>query len=154
MEEVFKLSSLLVAPFWLMMILLPRWRVTRRLMRSPLVALGPALLYAVLTTPRLPALAPALLRPELPTIAALLGTPEGATIAWAHFLAFDLFVGRWVYLDGRERGVSAWVTSPVLFMTLLAGPLGYLLHLATRRLFGRVLSDNAARDAAGTTHEI
>jgi hypothetical protein len=24
-----------------------------------------------------------------------------------HFLAFDLFVGRWVYLDSRERGISA-----------------------------------------------
>ena len=150
MEEVFKLSSLLVAPFWLLTILLPRWRFTERVMRSPLVALGPAVLYAVLTAPRLLALAPALLRPELPTIAALLGTPEGATIAWAHFLAFDLFVGRWVYLDGRARGVSAWVTSPVLFLTLLAGPLGFLLHLAARRLFGRVSPEEAARAAAAT----
>ena len=150
MEKVFELSNLLVAPFWLLLILLPRWRFTSRVMRSPLVALGPAVLYAALTTPRLPALAPALLRPELPTIAALLGTPEGATIAWAHFLAFDLFVGRWIYLDGRERGVSAWVTGPVLFLTLLAGPLGFLLHLAARRLFGRVASGKAAGDAAST----
>src|SRR5918998_5170721 len=150
MEELFKLSNLLVAPFWLMMILLPRWRFTDRVMRSPWVALGPAVLYAVLTTPRLLALAPVLLRPELPTIAALLGTPEGATIAWAHFLAFDLFVGRWVYLDARGRGVSAWVTSPILFLTLLAGSLGFLLHLAARRLFGRVSSEEAARDAAAT----
>ena len=138
MEEVFGLSSLLVAPFWLLMLLLPRWRITRRVMRSPFVALGPAALYAVLTAPRLLELAPALLRPELPTI------------AWAHVLAFDLFVGRWVYLDARERGVSAWVTSPVLFLTLLAGPLGFLLHLAARRLFGRALSEKAARDAAAT----
>lgn len=150
MEGVFNLSNLLVAPFWLLMMLLPRWRLTGRLMRSPLVALGPVILYTVLVTPRLPALAPALLRPELPTIAALLGTPEGATIAWAHFLAFDLFVGRWAYLDGREHGLSAWVTSPVLLMTLLFGPLGFLLHLVARRLFGREVSEKAARDAAAT----
>ena len=153
MEEVFKLSNLLVAPFWLLMILLPRWRFTNRLMRSPWVALGPAALYAVLMTPRLLELAPALLRPELPSIAALLGTPGGATIAWAHFLAFDLFVGRWVYLDGRERGVSAWVTSPVLFLTLLAGPLGFLLHLAARRLFGDAVSGRATSGVAAT-HEV
>jgi hypothetical protein len=150
MEEVFKLSNLLVAPFWAMMILLPRWRFTTRVMRSPWVALGPAVLYAVLTTPRLLALAPALLRPELPTIAALLSTPVGAAIAWAHFLAFDLFVGRWVYLDGRERGVSAWVTSPVLFLTLLAGPLGFLLHIVARHVVGRATSEPAARGAAPT----
>jgi hypothetical protein len=150
MEEVFRLSSLLVAPFWLLMILLPRWRLTGRVMRSPWVALGPAALYAALVAPRLLSLAPALLRPELPAIAALLGTPEGATIAWAHFLAFDLFVGRWVYLDGRGRGVSAWVTSPVLFLTLLVGPLGFLLHLAARRLFGRAASETATPGAAAT----
>ena len=148
MEEVFGLSNLLVAPFWLLMMLLPRWRFTERVLRSPLVVLGPAVLYTVLTTPRLLELAPALLRPELPRIAALLGTPEGAAIAWAHFLAFDLFVGRWVYLDERERGVSAWVTSPVLFLTLLVGPLGFLLHLAARRLFGSVESEKAANDVA------
>ncbi|HEV2708367.1 MAG TPA: ABA4-like family protein [Pyrinomonadaceae bacterium] len=153
MEEVFKLSNLLVAPFWLLVILLPRWRFTERVMRSPLVAVGPAVLYAVLMTPRLFALVPTLLRPELPTIAALLGTPEGATIAWAHFLAFDLFVGRWVYLDARERGVSAWVTSPILFLTLLAGPLGFLLHLAARRFYRRVLPEKAAGNAAAM-HEI
>ena len=150
MEVIFKLSNLLVAPFWLLAILLPRWRFTDRVMRSPLVALGPAVLYAALTAPRLHDLAPALLRPELPTISALLGTPEGATIAWAHFLAFDLFVGRWVYLDGRERVVSAWVTSPILILTLLAGPLGFLLHLAARRRFGRAVSGKVARDAAAT----
>jgi hypothetical protein len=153
MKEIFELSNLLVAPFWLLLILLPRWRFTNRVMRSPLVALGPAVLYAVLMAPRLLLLAPMLLRPELPTIAALLGTPEGATIAWAHFLAFDLFVGRWIYLDGRERRVSAWVMSPVLFLTLLAGPLGFLLHLAARRLFGRVLPEKGVYDAVAM-HEI
>ena len=150
MEGVFGLSNLLVAPFWLLAILLPRWRLTERVMRSPLVALGPAALYAALVAPRLPELAPALLRPELPAIAALLGTPEGATLAWAHFLAFDLFVGRWVYLDGRGRGVSAWVTSPLLLLTLLFGPLGFLLHLAARRLFGRASSEAAAAAAQET----
>ena len=33
-------------------------------------------------------------RPDLAAVAALLSTPAGATLAWAHFLAFDLMVGR------------------------------------------------------------
>ncbi len=52
METVFSLSSLLVMPFWLLMILLPHWRFTRCVMRSPLVILSPALLYAALVLPR------------------------------------------------------------------------------------------------------
>ena len=67
----------------------------------------------------------------------MLGTPEGATVAWVHFLAFDLFVGRWVYLDARARGVSPWATSPLLFATLMVGPVGLLGYLAVRGWVGR-----------------
>lgn len=134
---LFSSSSLLVAPFWLLMVLAPRWRLTERLVRSPWIIAGPVALYAALVLPRLGALAPALARPELATIAALLGTPAGATIAWAHFLALDLFAGRWIYLDARERGLPAWLVSPVLVATLMFAPLGlaaYGLALLARRL--------------------
>ncbi|HRC77211.1 MAG TPA: ABA4-like family protein [Kouleothrix sp.] len=137
METIFSLSNLLVLPFWLLMITLPRWRATERIMRSPLVSAAPALLYLVLVLPRLAELLPALANPTLAGVAALLGTPAGATIAWAHFLAFDLFVGRWAYLDSRERGVSAWIMAPVLLCVLMLGPVGFLLYLAARALAGR-----------------
>jgi hypothetical protein len=81
---------------------------------------------------------PVLLTPSLSTIAALLGSEAGATIAWAHFLAFDLFVGRWIYLDSRERGLSAWLVSPLLVLTLLVGPLGLLGYLVARASTGRI----------------
>ena len=48
MQTIFSLSSLLVLPFWLLMIFVPRWHWTQRIMQSPLVAAAPALLYAVL----------------------------------------------------------------------------------------------------------
>jgi Domain of unknown function (DUF4281) len=137
METVFSLSGVLVMPIWLAMILVPGWSVTRRVVASPLVALAPALLYAVLVVPRIVELLPMLAAPELESIAQLLGTPDGATIAWIHFLAFDVFVGRWVYLDARERKMSAWVSSPILFFVLMFGPLGFLMHLVARRMFGQ-----------------
>jgi hypothetical protein len=140
MEMFFSIGNYLVLPFWLLMILLPRWRWTQRLMRSPLAAAPPALLYVALVLPQLAALFPAVASPRLAEIAALLGSPSGATIAWLHFLAFDLFVGRWAYLDSRERGLSAWLMAPVLFLILMFGPLGFLLYLAARRLTGSVAS--------------
>jgi hypothetical protein len=114
------------------MILLPRWRWTERIIRSPLVSAAPAALYATLTLPRLSEIWPAVARPTLTGVGALLGSPAGATIAWVHFLAFDLFVGRWIYLDSRERQVSPWLTAPLLFLTLMLGPAGLLLYLAVR----------------------
>jgi hypothetical protein len=147
METIFSLSSLLVMPFWLLMIALPHWRWTSRLMRSPLVCAAPALLYLALALPRIGELLAAVARPTLPGIAAVLGTPAGATLAWAHFLAFDLFVGRWIYLDSRERGLSAWIMAPLLFLTLMLGPIGFLGYLAVRAI------TNARQPRAAGAHE-
>ena len=106
-------------------------------MRSPWVAAGPAVLYAILMLPRLAEHVPTLLRPDLNTIANLLGSPLGATIGWTHFLAFDLFIGRWIYLDSRQRGIRVWLMAPILFFTLLLGPCGFLLHLVLRHILTR-----------------
>jgi hypothetical protein len=132
MTLLFRLSNLLVLPLWGLMILLPRWRWTGRIIRSPWVSAAPALLYAALVLPRLGAIWPAISRPTLGGIATLLGSPEGATIAWVHFLAFDLFVGRWIYLDSQERRLAVWLTAPVLFLTFMFGPLGFVSYLVTR----------------------
>ena len=146
MEILFELSGLLTLPFWVLMLLLPGRRLTERAVRSPWIAAGPAVLYALLVLPHFVEHAPVLMRPELGKIANLLGSPAGATISWAHFLAFDLFVGRWIYLDGRRRSASAWLMAPVLFLTLLFGPLGFLLHLCLRRAFGRSKPADAGLD--------
>ncbi len=132
MATLFDASFLLVAPFWLLMIALPGWRVTGRVIASPWIAAPVAALYLALVLPGLPGVLGAVSSPSLEAIAPLLGTPEGATVAWVHFLAFDLFVGRWVYLDARERGITPWLSSPLLFLTLMLGPAGLLGHLLVR----------------------
>ena len=136
METVFSASFLLVLPFWLLMVFLPTWSWTQRIMRSPWIAAPAALLYTVLVLPRSPEVLAAVASPELGGVAALLGSPAGATIGWIHFLAFDLFVARWAYLDSRERGLNPFVMAPVLFATLMLGPVGLLGYLALRRTLG------------------
>lgn len=134
MSAIFRMSSLLVLPFWALMIVLPRWRWTTRITRSPLISVAPALLYIALVTPRIEQIWPAVFRPTLNGIAFLLSSPAGATIAWTHFLAFDLFVGRWIYLDSQQRHISAWMMAPVLYLTLMLGPLGFALYLGIRSM--------------------
>ncbi len=141
MSLIFSLSSLLVMPFWFLMIFLPRWRWTQHILQSPLVVAAAALLYAILVLPQIGSLFPLLLRPNLASIALLLGTPGGATIAWVHFLAFDLFAGRWIYLDSQERGISFWIISPLLFLTIMFGPLGLVSYLIVRSGYAIVKRD-------------
>ena len=134
MNLLFELANLSVMPFWLAMILAPRQRLTQRLMARPWPAAVLAVVYATVLAPLLPSLLPLLARPRLAEIAAALGTPAGATLGWLHFLAFDLLVGRWVHADSLERDLPWWRTAPVLFLTLMFGPLGWLTHLLTRDL--------------------
>ncbi len=135
METLFNLSNLLIMPFWLLMILLPGWRWTQRIMRTlwPNVVL--AGIYTVVLLSQIGDAAGSLLNPSLDGIASLLGTPAGAAAGWVHFLAFDLFVGRWAYLDSRTRGISARLVAPTLFFILMAGPMGLLLYLALRLIW-------------------
>jgi hypothetical protein len=137
METIFQLSSVFVMPFWLLMIFFPHWRWTKRIMASLWVVVPAALLYAVLIAPMALSLVDDLINPSLEAIAALLGSPTGATAGWVHFLAFDLFVGRWAYLDSRQNNFSAWLISPILFLVLMFGPLGLMLYLVVRALLLR-----------------
>lgn len=136
-ETVFTFVNLLALPFWVLMIFLPRWRWTRRIMESLWPVSILALIYAGLLISQVAApgggdLLAGLANPSAGAIATLLGNPAGVTVGWVHFLAFDLFVGRWAYLDSRERGLSAWLASPALFFILMAGPLGFLLYWLAR----------------------
>ncbi len=149
MELIFSASGFLVLPFRALMIFAPHWHLTRRVLQSPWAVLGPALVYSLLVIPRLAQILPQVMRPELPSIAALLATPAGATIAWLHFLAFDLFVARWVYLDAAERRLSSWLVSPLLFLTLMVGPIGLLGYLVARSPVAHVLARHLLSFARG-----
>ncbi|WP_433826454.1 ABA4-like family protein [Actinoplanes sp. CA-015351] len=131
---LFSLTFMLAAPFWALMILLPRWSWTNRIISSPLIVLPIVVIYAVLVIPAFGDVLPAVTNPTLDGVAELLGSPAGAAAGWAHMLAFDLFVGRWAFLDSREREISPLVMAPILLLTILLGPLGLAAYLAVRKL--------------------
>ncbi|QOC91774.1 ABA4-like family protein [Micromonospora craniellae] len=137
---LFTLTFALVAPFWALMILLPRWPLTTRIIASPLIVAPVLAIYAVLVLPTLGEVLPAVASPTLDGIRELLGTDDGAAAAWAHMIAFDLFVGRWAWRDSRERRIPALVMAPVLVSTILLGPIGLAAYLAVRTRWTRPVS--------------
>jgi hypothetical protein len=60
-------------------------------------------------------------------------SPLGFVAAWLHYLAFDLFVGFWVYQEGLRLRLPTWQTSLCLLVVLMVGPLGLGLFLLRRR---------------------
>ncbi len=129
---LFSLTFAVAAPFWALMILAPGWSWTRRIIASPLIVVPVVLIYAALVIPAFADVLPAVASPTLSGIRDLLGTADGAAAAWAHMIAFDLFAGRWSWLDARDRGIPALVMAPVLLLTILLGPLGLLAYLLIR----------------------
>lgn len=116
------------APLWLAMILLPRSPVTAGLVRlaTPLyAALGTtyvALLASGWGGERVDFRDPA-------TVRAGLSRPKGFLAGWTHYIAFDLFVGRWVWEQGLAERRS---TRVALLLTWLAGPAGLAVFLGQR----------------------
>lgn len=134
---LFTLTFAVAAPFWALMILLPHWSRTARIIKSPLIVLPVLVIYAMLVIPAFGDVLPAVLSPTLDGVRDLLGTADGAAAAWAHMIAFDLFAGRWAWLDSRERGVPALIMAPVLVLTILLGPLGLAAYLGVRTRWPR-----------------
>ena len=64
---------------------------------------------------------------------------DGAlTAGWFHYLAFDLFVGTWIAREGTLRIASPLirlVLIPVLGLTFMFGPAGFLLFTVLRPIF-------------------
>ena len=141
LDDWFGLTFPLVAPFWALMIVLPGWSWTRRIVGSPLIVLPPLLVYLAIVLPRFGDFWSAYTSPSLPGLQSLLGSPAGSAAIWAHLIAFDLFVGRWMYLDARERRVHPLLMAPVLFFTILVSPVGLVSYLGLRHV--------AARSGAG-----
>ena len=131
-ELLFNLAFPLAAPFWALMILAPNWSWTRRIAGSPLIVLPVLACYLAAVLPILPDFAAEMFGPDLAGVRHLIGTAEGTSLIWAHLIAFDLFIGRWMYLDSRDRGIHPLIVSPILLLTIFLSPFGLLSYLAAR----------------------
>ena len=78
------------------------------------------------------AAAPDLTDYSIAGLRALFMSDGGIVLGWTHYLAFDLFTGLWISRDADAKGFSRLAQLPVLFATLMAGPIGLLLWLAVR----------------------
>lgn len=132
MSTVFDLAFYAAMPFWVLMILLPTWSWTAKIVSTPWVVLPTLVVWAVAAIPLFGPLWMLVLSPSLPELTDLLAEPGAVTLLWAQIIAWDLFIGRWIYLDSRTRGIHPLITSPLLVLTVLLSPIGLPLYLVLR----------------------
>ncbi|GAB3170238.1 ABA4-like family protein [Telluribacter humicola] len=141
-DQAFQIANLLVLPQWLLMVVAPRWRVTLWLVRSFIIPVLLAVLYALY------------LFDGGPIDFAAFGTLDGIKglfrnggdgvmlAGWIHYLAFDLVAGSVVLRDAQEKEIPHWLIIVPLLFCFMLGPIGLLLYclIRTIRLPGTVLS--------------
>jgi hypothetical protein len=143
--NLFELAFPVAAPFWAFMIFAPGWSVTRRVARSPFMVLPSLFVYFLAVAPILPRFAAEMLSPDLAGVRDILATADGTTLVWAHLIAFDLFIGAWMYRDSRERVIHPLVMAPILVLTILLSPFGLTAYLAVRRPASRAAEAGPCR---------
>ena len=67
---------------------------------------------------------------SLPQVQKLFTSPWVALAGWIHYLAFDLAIGAWLARRILERGITRWILLPILPLSFLFGPIGFVLGQA------------------------
>jgi hypothetical protein len=120
------------SPFWTLMIVAPGWRWTQRIMASPWSVTPPLIFWFIFALPRFGELLPHVAKPTLAGWQELVSDPAALTFVWAQIIAWDLFLGRWMYLDSRKRGIHPLAASPLIALATLLSPIAVPLYLLLR----------------------
>ena len=148
---LYQVWNWLVLPFWLLLIFFPSWKFTELVVR---MHIGP-LLFAVLYISNgiVNFFYPVPISDAIGAFAANVTTasslfsPEwfffgisniySLTLAWVHYLAFDLFVGGWIVRDSRFCGMPHLFVVPCLVLTIALGPVGLFVYMCVRYILTR-----------------
>jgi len=130
--------------FWLLLVFAPNWKVTRQVFEPlwPLCIVALFHVFIVVASAGKPPEAgtapielfnnlfnPAIVYDRGIDVYLELGKYKNfAAEEWTHISVWDLFVGRWIWLEGRRRNIF---TSHSVLLTNLIGPPGLLLHALT-----------------------
>jgi len=128
LNTLFWVATASSAPFWLMMLLLPKAAVTRMVCRlwiaPPL--LGLFYLYLLYLANDITGI-PRLEGVEMKNVRRFWAHPILFIALWMHRLAMDLFVGIWIARFARFR---SWEVRIELLLVWLAGPAGVMAFAA------------------------
>ncbi len=121
---------------WSLMILLPKWKGTLWMVRTYLPVVIIAVSYLFLTLWDVFIIqAAAVDFLSLQSIKSAFSRDIVMLIGWMHYLAFDMFVGMWEFKDSRSINLPHLILIPCLLLTLMLGPVGFVLYWGVRKVY-------------------
>lgn len=129
-NTVFAGVNIIALVGWLLIVLAPYSRATRRLIDSMVLPVILALVYAAVLVVTF-SLMPQIVW-TLEGITEAMSDPWIMTLGWTHLVAFDLVAGTWMKLDAAKQKIRhRWMIVPYL-LTFLLGPIGLLTYVILR----------------------
>lgn len=141
LEQTFSICSSFAAAGWLLLIFLPRWRGTERLVVSGFWSLALSIVYFVLVVRFMPGAEGGF--GSLDEVRALFGVEALLLAGWVHYLAFDLLVGAIEMKQAKEAGIPHLLMVPVLLLTFLLGPIGLVAFFVVKSIRLKKLAEVA-----------
>lgn len=140
-EQLFSSASTLAMLGWVILVFLPRrwkWLNPIPAMVIPLIL---SVLYSFLIARYFFSAQGGF--DSLANVQQLFTYPAAALAGWVHYLAFDLFVGGVIAKQADEVGLSRLIQAPILLLTFMFGPVGYLLFMLIKTAMVRFRSKSA-----------
>ena len=142
-EYIYLWANFGILPFWLMLMFIPKSRLTQISVNSiilPLI-LATAYVYVIYQT---------ILLDETPfvffklflsleNLYTIFATESFLLVFWLHFVALNLFLGSWVSRDGVKYNISRGLVFVPLLLIFFTGPLGLVLYWIIRVFYSKKL---------------
>jgi len=136
-ELLFNIFNTSILLPWALLLFFPKWKGTQKMIewKLPVLIIGFAYLVILLTDFFMGTGGGPIDFLSLAGVKALFARDEVMLIGWIHYLAFDLFVGMWESVDAQKNGISHLLLVPCLIITLLYGPVGFVLYWVLRQWY-------------------
>jgi hypothetical protein len=140
LDTIFNVVNIIPLPVWLLMIITPEWHVTHKNVKSHITSIVIAVIFVILNiiffmndTDTFDVTGFF----SLDVITYVFSKKFIVLICWVHYLAFDLLIGSWIFLDNFNKGkpIPHLLIILCLILTYGFGPSGFLLYVTLKNIF-------------------
>ena len=143
-ENIYLWSNFVVLPFWLMLIFIPNYKITRIFTNSIILPLiiASAYVYVLYQTILLdePIFNVFEIYLSLENLYILFSSESFLLVFWLHFIALNLFVGSWVSIDGVKYNIPRGLMFIPLIIIYFIGPAGLILYWMIRIFYAKKIA--------------
>lgn len=125
-DQVFSVVNMMAMLMWILLIFVPKWKVTSFLIKYKLIPILLSVVYLIYISISF-AGGTAFDFSSLQSVMELFTMQDAVLAGWVHYLAFDLLIGIWIVEQNRSLQLHHLLIVPCLILTFMLGPVGFLL---------------------------